>query len=229
MEIDGKCLSPLNDQMNKLTSAKDKTKIVNSADTNESDIQRARGLFILISFSLILVFKFPVRRFFSPVNDGFVCQFHSIFNHFYFSPCFCSYSNVGFRYSLESPISSSQRREDDRITYINKGQFYGITLEYIHDPDRPIKNQTVKVSSKQIIFFLLFFRLRIRTTTIKINYKSTDALHEFINFDICRIKNRMQKKKPKFFVSHLFASRKPSFVAVLLCIWKDERFDSENV
>jgi len=54
---------------------------------------------------------------------------------------FCQY---GFRYYLESPISTSQRREDDRITYINKGQFYGITLEYIPDPDRPIKNQTVK-------------------------------------------------------------------------------------
>jgi hypothetical protein len=46
---------------------------------------------------------------------------------------------------LESPISTSQRREDDRITYINKGQFYGITLEYISDPEKPIKNQTVKV------------------------------------------------------------------------------------
>lgn len=54
--------------------------------------------------------------------------------------------NVGFRYHLESPISSSQRREDDRITYINKGQFYGITLEYVPDPDKPLKNQTVKVS-----------------------------------------------------------------------------------
>ncbi|XP_055707715.1 protein grainyhead isoform X14 [Phlebotomus papatasi] len=54
------------------------------------------------------------------------------------------FSNVGFRYNLESPISSSQRREDDRITYINKGQFYGITLEYIHDPEKPLKNQTVK-------------------------------------------------------------------------------------
>lgn len=58
------------------------------------------------------------------------------------------FSNVGFRYHLESPISSSQRREDDRITYINKGQFYGITLEYIPDPDHPLKNQTVKVSEK---------------------------------------------------------------------------------
>nr|XP_029722407.1 protein grainyhead-like isoform X2 [Aedes albopictus] len=54
------------------------------------------------------------------------------------------FSNVGFKYYLESPISSSQRREDDRITYINKGQFYGITLEYIHDPDKPLKSQTVK-------------------------------------------------------------------------------------
>ncbi|XP_038120017.1 protein grainyhead isoform X1 [Culex quinquefasciatus] len=54
------------------------------------------------------------------------------------------FSNVGFKYFLESPISSSQRREDDRITYINKGQFYGITLEYIHDPDKPLKSQTVK-------------------------------------------------------------------------------------
>lgn len=60
---------------------------------------------------------------------------------------FFRFTNVGFKYNLESPISSSQRREDDRITYINKGQFYGITLEYIPDPDKPLKNQTVKVST----------------------------------------------------------------------------------
>lgn len=59
---------------------------------------------------------------------------------------FFRFSNVGFKYHLESPISSSQRREDDRITYINKGQFYGITLEYIPDSDKPLKNQTVKVT-----------------------------------------------------------------------------------
>lgn len=56
---------------------------------------------------------------------------------------------MGFKYHLESPISSSQRREDDRITYINKGQFYGITMEYIPDADKPIKNTTVKVSEKR--------------------------------------------------------------------------------
>ncbi|XP_035214512.1 protein grainyhead-like, partial [Stegodyphus dumicola] len=53
-------------------------------------------------------------------------------------------SDVGFRYFLESPISTSQRREDDRITYINKGQFYGITLEYSPDPAKPLKCGTVK-------------------------------------------------------------------------------------
>jgi transcription factor CP2-like protein len=37
------------------------------------------------------------------------------------------------------------RREDDRITYVNKGQFYGITLDYVMDPEGPhIKNHTVK-------------------------------------------------------------------------------------
>ncbi|XP_068083486.1 protein grainyhead [Anabrus simplex] len=54
------------------------------------------------------------------------------------------YSPHGFKYHLEAPISTSQRREDDRITYINKGQFYGITMEYVPDPDKPLKTQTVK-------------------------------------------------------------------------------------
>lgn len=57
----------------------------------------------------------------------------------------CRFSPVGFKYNLETPISTSQRREDDRITYINKGQFYGITLEYVPDADKPLKSQTVKV------------------------------------------------------------------------------------
>nr|XP_033199558.1 protein grainyhead isoform X2 [Bombus vancouverensis nearcticus] len=56
------------------------------------------------------------------------------------------FSAYGFKYHLESPISTSQRREDDRITYINKGQFYGITLDYVPDPDKPTlkAGQTVK-------------------------------------------------------------------------------------
>lgn len=67
--------------------------------------------------------------------------------------CTCHrYSDVGFKYYLESPISTSQRREDDRITYINKGQFYGVTLEYIPDPERQLKSATVKT------LMLLVFR-----------------------------------------------------------------------
>lgn len=61
---------------------------------------------------------------------------------------------MGYKYYLESPISTSQRREDDRITYINKGQFYGITLEYIPDPANPLKSATVKVN--KIDLSLLF-------------------------------------------------------------------------
>uniref|UniRef100_A0A8D9AWX6 Protein grainyhead n=1 Tax=Cacopsylla melanoneura TaxID=428564 RepID=A0A8D9AWX6_9HEMI len=54
------------------------------------------------------------------------------------------YSPYGFKFVLETPISTNQRREDDRVTYINKGQFYGITMEYIPDPDKPLKSSTVK-------------------------------------------------------------------------------------
>jgi transcription factor CP2-like protein len=67
---------------------------------------------------------------------------------------FGRYSQYGFKYHLETPISTSQRREDDRITYINKGQFYGITLEYIPDPDKPLKSQTVKVSDFVLLLVL---------------------------------------------------------------------------
>ncbi|KAG8187327.1 hypothetical protein JTE90_011694 [Oedothorax gibbosus] len=61
------------------------------------------------------------------------------------------FSEVGFHYYLESPISTSQRREDDRMTYINKGQYYGITLEYINDPERTLRSCTVK-STVMLVF-----------------------------------------------------------------------------
>lgn len=66
---------------------------------------------------------------------------------FLFFVCIYRFLSYGFRYFLESPISTSQRREDDRITYINKGQFYGITLDFIPDQEKPLKSSTVKVSS----------------------------------------------------------------------------------
>lgn len=83
-----------------------------------------------------------------------------------FKNFFNSFSDVGFKYYLESPISTSQRREDDRITYINKGQFYGITLEYIPDPDRPLKCNTVKVNL--VAFASKHFKLK-RTILTHLN------------------------------------------------------------
>jgi len=55
------------------------------------------------------------------------------------------YSPYGFHYMLDAPTSSSVRREDDKVTYINKGQFYGVTLDYQPDPEiAHLKSPTVK-------------------------------------------------------------------------------------
>lgn len=59
------------------------------------------------------------------------------------------------RYTLEAPTSSSVRREDDKITYVNKGQFYGINLgkwadgnaelvKLYHDDDDDIMGGSIK-------------------------------------------------------------------------------------
>lgn len=54
------------------------------------------------------------------------------------------HNTLGFQYVLEAPISTSIRKEDDRMTYVNKGQFYTISLDYLHDPSKPLKSSTVK-------------------------------------------------------------------------------------
>ncbi|GMT26491.1 hypothetical protein PFISCL1PPCAC_17788, partial [Pristionchus fissidentatus] len=61
------------------------------------------------------------------------------------------HNTLGFQYVLEAPISTSIRKEDDRMTYVNKGQFYTVTLDYIPDPCKPLKNVTVK--SQMLIVF----------------------------------------------------------------------------
>ncbi|OWF54580.1 uncharacterized protein LOC110443256 isoform X2 [Mizuhopecten yessoensis] len=38
-------------------------------------------------------------------------------------------NTTGYKYTMETPISTSVRVEEDRITYLNKGQYYGLTLE----------------------------------------------------------------------------------------------------
>lgn len=61
------------------------------------------------------------------------------------------HNTLGFQYVLEAPISTSIRREEDRMTYVNKGQFYTVSLDYIPDPCKPLKNVTVK-SQLMVVF-----------------------------------------------------------------------------
>ncbi|CCD72954.1 Grainyhead-like protein 1 homolog [Caenorhabditis elegans] len=61
------------------------------------------------------------------------------------------YNNLGFQYVLEAPISTSVRRDDDRMTYVNKGQFYTVSLEYTPDLNKCLKSQTVK-SQLMVVF-----------------------------------------------------------------------------
>lgn len=58
---------------------------------------------------------------------------------------------LGFQYTLESPISTSIRREDDRMTYVNKGQFYTVSLDYLPDLRCPLKGLTVR-SQVMVVF-----------------------------------------------------------------------------
>ncbi|KHN73726.1 Protein grainyhead [Toxocara canis] len=60
-------------------------------------------------------------------------------------------NSLGFQYVLDAPISTSVRKEDDRMTYVNKGQFYTVSLDYIPDLCKPLKSATVK-SQLMIVF-----------------------------------------------------------------------------
>ncbi|CAH1773310.1 unnamed protein product [Owenia fusiformis] len=50
---------------------------------------------------------------------------------------------TGYTCYIESPISKAQRIEEEKITYMNKGQYYGLTLEY-KNKGRSLKCNTVK-------------------------------------------------------------------------------------
>jgi len=47
------------------------------------------------------------------------------------------FSPYGFHCTLEAPTAQWVRKDDDRCTYMNKGQFYGLTLEYRANPVQP--------------------------------------------------------------------------------------------
>lgn len=113
----------------------------------------------------------------------------------------CRFSNVGFKYYLESPISSSQRREDDRITYINKGQFYGITLEYIHDPDKPLKSQTVKVSFGKKNHHHQRSNRRRHIQLNLLSIESSQQMHPFYVTIFPQTQTPFRKRKKKYLLS----------------------------
>ena len=48
------------------------------------------------------------------------------------------FSPYGFHCTLEAPTAQWVRKDEDRCTYLNKGQFYGITLEYRPNPAEPL-------------------------------------------------------------------------------------------
>ena len=49
----------------------------------------------------------------------------------------------GYRYLLETPTSTYQKMEEDRMTYVNKGQFYSLTLDY-NNRNFALSNKTVR-------------------------------------------------------------------------------------
>jgi len=66
------------------------------------------------------------------------------------------YSPFGFHTTLEAPTAQWVRRDEDRCTYLNKGQFYGITLEYRANPAEPMGDDSSLVNVKSVV--MLVFR-----------------------------------------------------------------------
>ena len=63
------------------------------------------------------------------------------------------YSPFGFHCTLEAATAQWVRRDEDRCTYMNKGQFYGVTLEYRPNPAEPITESLVNVKSVVMLVF----------------------------------------------------------------------------
>ena len=63
------------------------------------------------------------------------------------------YSPFGFHNTLEAPTAQWVRRDEDRCTYLNKGQFYGVTLEYRPNPTEPFHGDMASVKSVVMLVF----------------------------------------------------------------------------
>lgn len=63
------------------------------------------------------------------------------------------YSPWGFHYTLEAATAQWVRKEEDRCTYLNKGQFYGVTLEYRPSPTENLLAHLTEVKSVVVLVF----------------------------------------------------------------------------
>jgi len=63
------------------------------------------------------------------------------------------YSPFGFHNTLEAPTAQWVRKDEDRCTYLNKGQFYGVTLEYRPNPTEPFHGDMSNVKSVVMLVF----------------------------------------------------------------------------
>jgi len=63
------------------------------------------------------------------------------------------YTPFGFHCILEAPTAQWVRKDEDRCTYLNKGQFYGVTLEYRPNPAEPFQGDMTSVKSVVMLVF----------------------------------------------------------------------------
>jgi len=63
------------------------------------------------------------------------------------------YSPFGYHCTLEAPTAQWVRKDEDRCTYLNKGQFYPVTLEYRPSPTEPIHGDMSTVKTVVMLVF----------------------------------------------------------------------------
>jgi len=63
------------------------------------------------------------------------------------------YTPFGYHCILEAPTAQWVRKDEDRCTYLNKGQFYGLTLEYRPNPSEPYPGSMRSVKSVVMLVF----------------------------------------------------------------------------
>lgn len=63
------------------------------------------------------------------------------------------FSPFGFHCTLEAATAQWVRKDEDRCTYMNKGQFYGVTLEYRPNPAESLAGNMDEVKSVVMLVF----------------------------------------------------------------------------